>query len=164
MAEVILFGVPYGFQNSECDADSADFLGTFYIPRKQEFTMNTTRRKNKVYYSFLVNEKPGALFNDINGRPGSFFGISLVFDNKYVTDTNRLNKLFATAYNKYVKNHIIQEYPNGNRRWLTRDLDAAIKYVGTGMQHLIDTVPELQLSDIVKPLPQIQPQNLQMRR
>lgn len=165
MAELYLFGVPLGFQNSACDADTANFLGLFYDGmNKNEMVLNITRRKNKVFYSFLVNEKPGHSFCDINGRPGSFFGMSLVFDNRYVTDTERLKKMFLAAYNKYVKDQIIQEFSNGNRKWLTENMDTAAKHVANGMQNLMRDVPELSLNNIVKPLPPEQPQNTQIRR
>ena len=34
MADFYLFGVPHGFDTSQCDANIADFLGLFYAPHK----------------------------------------------------------------------------------------------------------------------------------
>jgi len=164
MAQIYLFGVPKGFQNSTCDANTADFLAYFYAPRKNEMSLDIQRRGNKMYYSFLVDAKNEHFFSDINGRAGSFLGLSLVLENKYITDKERLKKLFLAVYDQYIKNQIIQEYPNGNRKWLTQDMDAAIKHVANGMQHLINNTPELNIWASLQTLPTIRPQNNQIRR
>ena len=120
------------------------------------------RPNNDVHYIFLVYENADHAFTDINGRDGSFFGMTLVFHNQYVTDTEKLKKLFQKTYDNYVKGKIINEFPNGNKRWMIRSLknsnDKIATDVANGMNKLIKNYQEFNFSRDIQPLPPMQNQ------
>ena len=159
MAELIVFGVPYGFQTSKCDNETANFLSFFYSTWKpgEEFVVRR-RVDNSVHYIFLIHEKPNNVFIDADGRSGSFFGMDLAFKNHYVTDSNKVDKLLRLLYETYVKGEIIEELPNGSRRHKFKDFvvggnDFIGEYLVKGMQKLLKEHPELNLD--IRPLPPI---------
>ncbi len=162
MADLVLFGVPNGFSSSKCDAQTDNFLQLFYVPHKPGIEMKVYRRHNNdVHYVFLVYEKEGSVFIDADGRSGSFFGMSLIFHNEYIGNTANLYKLFQQTYDKYIKNQIIIERPNGVRQHKFETFnvpdDKIAEYVVRGMTSIIKQNPELNFMKDRYPLPP--PQN-----
>ena len=146
MAELIIHGVPNGHQVSKCDKDMVDFFGLFY-DNSDGIKTKVSRKNNDVIYNYLVYGKTGANFGDYNGRPGSYFGMSLVFHNRCAVDSNQVFNLLKTVYDNYVKNKIIQESPNGARKWLYQNIetpgDEIATYLAKGMNQIIQVHPEL---------------------
>lgn len=159
MAELIVFGVPYGFQTSKCDSETASFLEFFYSTWKPGTEFVVRRRvDNSVHYVFLVHENPNSVFTDAEGRRGAFFGMDLAFKNQYVTDPSKVNKLLQLLYDTYVKGEIIEELPGGSRRHKFKTFvnggdDFIGNYLVKGLQKLLKNHPELNLD--VRPLPPI---------
>ena len=166
MAGIIVFGVPKGFDTSKCDIDTRRFLERFYAPHAPGTEMKVVRMaNNSVHYLFMVYENEGKTFIDVDGRSGSFFGIDVMLQNQYITDTNKLLKLFQLTYDRYVKNKIIEERPNGARKHIFRtfndDGNTIATYVANGMNTLVKERPELNILEDVRQLP---PAQNQMRR
>jgi len=164
MAKIIVHGIPHGQQISECDKDLRAFFDIFYAPHKPGITKHFIRRKNNdVIYSYIVYENPGKQFSDFYGRKGSYFGISLVFHNEFVTDQNAVFGLLQATYDNYVKNQIISEDTNGTRKWMTPSIispdDKIATFVADGIIKTMRQKPEYSLDGKIKPLPPIQPQN-----
>lgn len=158
--DVVLHGVPNGEDTSKCDDATRNFLGLFYTNSKGIQTKVSRCQNNDVFYTYLVYQNPNAAFVDYNGRPGSYFGISLVFHNQYASDSNTVFKLLQNVYDNYVKNKIIQEMPNGSRKWLYPQLstpkDEIAEYVCNGMTVILQKHPELKFKTL--PLSPIQNQ------
>lgn len=159
--ELLVFGVPKGFDSSQCDRKTRDFLMRFYAPHKPGITFKTIRLvDNTIYYILLIYENQGTVFTDVDNRTGSFFGISLSLYNEYFTNPEKIKNLLQDTYYKYVKNHIIEERPNGARRYKVSALnlpgDKIGYYVLNGMQELIKGNPEYtKIFEETKPLPPI---------
>lgn len=158
MVSFYIFGVPNGFDSSKCGEDTLNFLQTFYVPHTPGFQFKVIRRHNNdVHYVFLVYENSGKVFADVNGRSGSFFGISLVLHNQYLSDANKVEKLMRITYDRYVKNQIIKEDTNGVRKFIIPSLnspdDRVVNYVAKGFTQIIQQNPELNLAGDIKPLP-----------
>lgn len=164
MAELVLFGVPNGQQISATDnQDAKAFLGLMYDGISRGIKTKVVRRANNdVHYVFAVYENQGNNFCDYNGRPGSHFGMSLIFHNRYIPDSDKVFKLLRAVYDNYVKNQIIKEEPNGLRKWMRPALatprDEITTYVANGMNNLIKNHPEFNFTRMVQPLPPIQKQ------
>ena len=162
MANLIVFGVPSGFQTGICDKATEEFLMLFYRPWKPgtDFVVQR-RRDDSVHYIFLVHENPGSVFSDVDGRGGSFFGLDLAFKNQYVTDSTKIEKLLQLLYDTYVKGQIIIEHPNGSRQHKFRNFvaggdDFIGNYLVKGLKKLVNDYPELNFWPDVKPLTPVQ--------
>jgi len=156
MANLVLFGVPAGLSTSKCDESEKSLINCFYCPHKPGIELRTYRRPdNTVHYVYLVYEKEGSMFLDVNGRGGSFFGMDLILKDNYITNTQILLKVFQKTYNDYVKDKIIKEFPGGNRKYLIQGFenadDSVARFVGGGMTSIMKN-PEFSLGKYVKPL------------
>lgn len=140
-------GVPNGHHVSKCDTCVTDFFGLFY-DNSDGIKTKVSRKNNDVIYNYLIYGNRGANFGDYNGRPGSYFGMSLVFHNQYTVDSNQVFKLLKIVYDNYVKNKIIQEFSNGARKWLYNNIetpgDEIATYVGNSMIKILKNYPELK--------------------
>ena len=161
MADLIIHGVPNGHDVSTCDKNTRDFFGLFYDASNGVKTNVTRRVNNDVVYSYLVYGNQDKKFTDYNGRPGSYFGMSLVFHNQYAPDSKSVFNLLKATYDAYVKNKVIKEFPDGSKRWLYQELstpgDEIAMYISKGMSHLLQTQPELNPK--VQTLPPVSNQN-----
>ena len=163
MAGIIVFGVPKGFDTSRCDINTRSFLERFYVPHNPGTEMKIVRGpNNSVHYLFMVYENKDMAFCDVDGRSGSFFGIDVMLQNQYITDTNKLLKLFQLTYDKYVKNKIVDETPNGVRKHKYRRFDVGnneiATYVANSMNALVKERPELNIFEDIRQLPPAQNQ------
>ena len=160
-AGVIVFGVPLGFDTSKCPLDIRTFLQNFYAPHAPGTAIKAIREGNTMHYVFLVYEKNSDVgFIDANGRGGSFFGIDVMFKNRYLPNTEKLKKLFDLTYERYVKDQIIQESPNGLRKHMFSRFgfedNRIANHVSNGMNKLVEKYPELNIFQDVRPLPPLQ--------
>lgn len=165
MSELVMFGVSKGWSNSACDTQTKNFIKLFYGTWNPGTEFKVIRRpNNKMHYVLLVHENPGSTFQDANGRSGSFFGMSLIFDNKYVQDANKVRQLLEATYKYYIKNKIIKESENGVRRWMVPALsvpgDTISHSVANGMMKILQYNPEFHraLQADTRPLPPLQNQ------
>ena len=100
------------------------------------------------YYTYLVYPEKGKKFSDINGREGSYFGISLVLRNQKVKeeDVIKLGNLLNEVYNIYIYNKYIKEYGNGNIQWMVEKLDEKMyQNIANGLNEIIKSKPELSI-------------------
>ena len=154
MAELIIHGVPLGHQVSKCDKKLYDLFGLFYDGSKGIIN-NVSRRGNDVIYSYLVYETPGANFSDFNGRTGSYFGMSLVLHGTYALNSSDMFRLLKATYDNFVKNKVIQEFPNGSRKWMYKQIDTPndgiATYISKGMAQILKEHPELTPKTLALP-------------
>lgn len=152
MAGFYVFGVPNGEQTSKCDENTRLFLQRFYVTNRTGVYKNTFYRKggNEAHYVFLVYPDKGAHFMDANGCSGSYFGMDFVLYGKYSTNPTKVFNLLQETYNQYVKDKVIQEFPNGNKKWLIDNLVAnnykIARDIAVGVQHLLQTRQDLNLA------------------
>ena len=133
------------------------FLQTFYITDRNGIHRKMYRRPgNEMHYVFLVYPDSGTKFLAADGRPGSYFGMDFVMHGKYAGNLNKVFNLLQTTYDEYVKNKVIQEFPNGNKQWMYANLDAnndkIARYIAAGVEHLLQTRQELNLTGELFPM------------
>ena len=150
MVRLVLFGVPSGFSCSECPKEDSRFLESNYVDNRKGNQLHIERLPSgSIYYSYLMYPPEGRFFTSEEGRAGSFFGMSIVLKDQVITDINKLTKLFQKTYQEYVKDKIIKELANGNKKFLVYDLrpknDAIAKYVAQGLVNIIKNNPELNV-------------------
>ncbi len=150
MSRFILYGVPLGFSCSDCSHEDYEFLRLDYIRGRHNNQLQIQRRQNgDTYYNYLMYPPEGHNFTDSAGRAGAFFGMSVILTNQVITDVNKLTLLFQKVYQDYVKDKIIAELPNGNKKFLVSNLhsdnDALAMYVARGMANIMKNNPELNI-------------------
>lgn len=163
MAKIVLFGAPKGFGDigiSKGDEQLLNLLQTFDSGLVDSGKKRLVRRYgNTMHYIFLVYKNKNSEFFEYQGRAGSFFGIDLILTDQEITNQDQLSKLIMETYNKYVKNHIIQELPDGRLEYMIPKFDDKIwHFVGDGFMDLLRTQPELDIRKSLKPLTQVAPE------
>ena len=159
MAEFIVHGVVSGQEISQCKKESRVFCENFYTNDKG--IKKDIRRLvgNRMAYSYLVYEEPNRMFLSYTGRPGSYFGMTLIFENQQVTNPDALFKILETTYNYYVKDNVIEDKTPGPRKWLYPTLtdpnDTVANYIGKGLEQIFKQNPGLLK---YQPLPPLQQQ------
>lgn len=163
-ASLVVFGVPKGFDCTRCESETKNFLLGFYNGNTGGQKFGVIRRyNNEVHYVFLVyKNRPEDVFSDCDGRDGAFFGMSLYLKNQQFANPQKIRKILQTVYDNYIKNKIVEEKPNGVRHFLLPELksddDRVVKYVANGLMKTIQSNPEFNLANDIKPLPPIQNQ------
>lgn len=141
MADFVIHGVVDGQQISKCDAIAHQVCGSYYISATGIRSDIKRLADNRMAYSLLFYGEPGKPFISYTGRPGSYFGMTLFLKNQRVANPDNLFKILLATYNHYVKNKIIKEFPNGNRKWAYPTLndadDTVAKYVGNGFMQIL---------------------------
>lgn len=158
MAKFILFGVPFGESISDCSKEDRAVLGQEYSPGQHGEQLHVVKHPNgNNYYNYLIYPKENERFDDAAGRKGAFFGMSVVLNNQVIADTDKLIKLFKKTYQDYVKDKLIKEYPNGNKRFMVSQLrskdDMFANYVGKGFMNIMKKNPELNIFHSIKTVP-----------
>ena len=163
MARFLLCGVPLGFSCSECPQEDRKVLETNYADGHYGDQLQIVRLPNgNMYYNYLMYPPKGRFFADAAGRSGAFFCMSLVVQNQIVNDTDKLIKLFQKTYQEYVKDKIITEQNDGNKKFLVSNLrpkgDGLAIAVGQGFMDIMKKNPELNIFHNIKAYspPQIQ--------
>ena len=155
MSRFILYGVPLGFSCSDCPKEDYKYLELNYVDNRKENQIHIQRLPSgNTYYSYLMYPSEGRLFSDAAGRSGAFFGMSIVLQDQVITDINKLTKLFQKTYQYYVKDKIIKELPNGNKKFLVCSLrskdDTLAVQVGKGLMEIMKNNPELNIFNNIK--------------
>lgn len=106
-----VFGVPDGFDLYQGDASDTSYYQLFYDGSKENTKLAVHRKANgQVSYSYLKYR----MFS-VEGRPGAFFGMSVVFNDEYCGDTAKLYRLFDSVYEEIIiKKKILLEEVKGS--------------------------------------------------
>ena len=158
MAEFIVHGIVNGQEISKSSESARVFCESFYMPNKG--IKQDVRRLvgNRMAYSYIIYEEPGRPFLGYTGRPGSYFGMTLIFQNTQVSNPDMLFKVLQTVYDNYVKGKVIQENPSGSRKWLYPTLndskDTVANYIGKGLEHILKLNPGIIKYQPLSPLPE----------
>ena len=141
----IAYGVTKGFSCME-DKNSEKIKG-FYCPDSGTKMRVRKYADNSVGYHFLMYPQKGESFSDNDGRNGSFFGMSLFFNNNYCKNPQKIFKIFETIYDKSIKNKLIKEFDNGNRKYAIDSFSnpKVEEYMFKAFVNVMQN-PELQLS------------------
>lgn len=104
--EIFIHGVPDG-QKIYGKKDDLPYLQSFYGRSDNEETkflieFRNLNGRNYCYYSYLKSRNIIAF----NGRPGSYFGVSIRIDT-YCTDFVNMYRLMDVVYNKYVLGSVL---------------------------------------------------------
>lgn len=159
MAEFVVHGIVNGQEVSKASESARIFCEGFYVSAKG--IKKDIRRLvgNRMAYSYIIYEEPGRPFLGCSGRAGSYFGMTLIFQDKQVSNPDVLFKILKTTYDNYVKGKVIQEAPSGARKWLCPTLndsnDTVASYIGKGLEAVLKANPE---SIKYQPLPPLQQQ------
>ena len=151
----IIYGVPLGFSCSVCPREDYKYLELNYVDNRRGNQLHIQRLPSgNTYYSYLMYPQEGKLFSDAAGRPGAFFGMSIVLKDQVITDINKLAILFQKTYQDHVKDKIIKELPNGNKKFLVSSLrskdDTLAIEVGKGLMGVMKNNPELNVFNNIK--------------
>lgn len=148
MADLVIFGTPKGNQTSQCDADTQKLINTFSIPRTGVHNKMFFRSNNTAHYVLLIYPNPNAKFISADGNENSMFGMDFILRNHTAVNPAKIFNLLQTTYEQYVKNKIIQESPNGDKKWLCNNIatpdNKIAQSINDGMQNLIKNNPEFQ--------------------
>lgn len=155
MGRFVLYGVPLGFSCSECPKEDYRFLELNYIDNRKGNQLHIQHLPNgNTYYNYLVYPSEGCIFTDAEGRKGAFFGMSIVLKDQVITDIDKLARLFQKTYENYIKDKIIKEFANGNKKFLVNSMrpdgDTLALYVGRGLVNITKTNPELNIFNDIK--------------
>lgn len=157
MAEFVIHGIVNGQEVSKSSESARAFCEGFYVPNKG--IKHDIRRLvgNRMAYSYVIYEEPGRPFLGYTGRSGSYFGMTLIFQDKQVSNPDILFKVLQTTYDKYVKDKVIQE-TSGNRKWLCTTLndskDTVAGYIGKGLENILKSNPGIIKYQPLPPMPQ----------
>lgn len=157
MADLVIHGVTDGQDFSKCDDIAYTVCGNYYTDAAGIKTDIKRLPDNRMVYSLLFYGEPDKKFVSYTGRSGSYFGMTLFLKNQQVTNPKDLFRMLLTTYNRYVKGKIIQEFPNGNKKWLVPTLrdanDTVATYIGNGFQQILQENPGVLK---FQPLPPLQ--------
>lgn len=156
MAEIVVHGVVQGQEISKCDETANRICGSYYIPATGIRSDIKRLPDNRMAYSLLFYGEPNKPFISYTGRDGSYFGMTLFLQNQQVANPDDLFRVLLATYNHYVKGKIIQELPNGSRKWMVQTLrdseDTVAKYVVNGFAKIHAKYPSLIKIQPLQPL------------
>ena len=141
VAEFVIHGIVNGQEISKSSESARVFCESFYVNGKG--IKQDIRRLvgNRMAYSYVIYEEPGRPFLGYGGRPGSYFGMTLILQDKQVSNPDILFKILRDTYNKYVKDKVIQDKTSGPRKWLyptlTDSNDTVANYIGKGLEQIL---------------------------
>lgn len=106
------FGVSRGYTSFHVKDKHKAYLDMFYSNLEKEYgrKMYVYKRKDgDVFYSLLVYKDAGKNFLDSCGRPGSFFGMTLVFNGLQFKDARKVWTVLNDVYDNSIKGNIISD-------------------------------------------------------
>lgn len=119
--EFKIFGAPHTFDMYQGSEGEIGYFQNFDNGGKEKVKFTIHRMvSGKVSYSYLRYN-----FISSSGRPNSFFGMSVVFDQHYCKDIDALFKLFDAVYEGIVLNNKIlleelDNHPSAQAKYLVR--------------------------------------------
>lgn len=100
-----IYGAPYGFDLYEGSEQELNYFQVFDNGSTESVKMTIHRlSNNQISYNYL---RYGYVTS--GGRPGSFFGMSVVFNKSYCSDFMRMYQLFEAVYGTITKNAVLLE-------------------------------------------------------
>lgn len=124
--ELFIHGVPQG-QKAWGKDDDRDYINNLYTKATENtkflIELRTVKGKNYCYYSYLK-------YNNVvasDGREGSYFGLSLRFD-QYCVHALRMYQLLEIVYGRYIVNTLLAEGA-GRIKFLVSDFDSKDKEI-----------------------------------
>lgn len=148
MAHIILFGTPGSFSHSDLKGVRTEFLSK-YIGDYSDMVSKQSFDVNGSHYILLVYQNSGKQFLDQQGNPNCFLGIDLVIPDKKFLNPVIARNLLIKTYETYIKDKMVQELPNGDRKFMVSYLDDKMAdEVYTGLMNITKTNPELNVFDV----------------
>lgn len=145
MAHIILFGTPGKFSHSDLKGVRTEFLSK-YIGDYSDMVSKQSFDANGSHYILLIYQNSGKQFLDTQGNPGCFLGIDLVIPDKKFFNPSTVRALLIKTYETYIKDKLVQELPNGDRKFIVSSLDDKMADdVYTGLMNITKTNPELDV-------------------
>lgn len=141
---IFIHGVPIGHEIcGSTQQEEQEFLQQFYnLKTNQSVLMQTDMTANRSYYTYLRKNN----FSNAEGRPGSYFGITVGIDHEYCANVSKLYSILDTIYNRICVNNLVRESSNGSS-FLVREISSA-QYNGTLLVDIIKTNIEKNLSGL----------------
>ena len=157
MAYLVMHGVPHGFQSTKCSENIQTRLEKFYTYSQSGTQQYATRWLNNTIYSYVVYDN----VISHSGRPGSQFGISIVFPNEFVVNQGTIFKILKLIYETHIKNKIVKENPNGQKQWLYSNINTPemTEYIRNCANDILAKHPDLDFT--TQPLPPLSDLSLQ---
>lgn len=128
--DAFIYGVPMGFDFIGSDSTCSNLFKSFYTgeenPPKLSIEIRSIQDKKYSYYNYLIyRSATGGGISDFNGRPGSFFGISLRFENAVCTNVHAIYHAFELAFQSKAK-ALLKPTANGFRYLISSFSEASI--------------------------------------
>ncbi|MFZ1705308.1 MAG: hypothetical protein WAT79_13250 [Saprospiraceae bacterium] len=120
--DIYIYGVPHGFNLFNAESSWNDYFQLFYDESTETSKLTIHRREDGlISYNYLRYKLISA-----EGRPGAFFGISVIFNNLYCNDVSKLFRFFENLYEKYILTNeiIIRELldkTHGNAQFIIKE-------------------------------------------
>jgi hypothetical protein len=102
-----IFGAPKSFEIYPNNRKEIKYFKSLYSVSKDDEKMIVQRRGNgQVFYSYLR-------YNLVNNgfQYGAFFGMAVVFKDKYCIDVTKLYQIFQSVYNAILKSDVLLRKP-----------------------------------------------------
>ncbi len=145
-----IFGAPYTFDLYQGTENEIAYFQKFDNGGKENVKLLIHRMMSgKVSYSYLRYN-----FISSTGRPNAFFGMSIVFDNEYCKDIQKLFELFDAIYNGLIlKNGILLSAlpgnPNAQAKYCVRTFAEASGEVINIENNIINNLNKHFVNDIL---------------
>jgi tetratricopeptide (TPR) repeat protein len=144
-----IFGAPYTFDLYLGNESEIRYFQNFDGSGKENSKLTIHRLKNgKVSYSYLRYN-----FISSSGRSNSFFGMSVVFDNEYCEDIEKIFDLFDVIYKDIILNNSIliaelKDNPTAQAKYLVRTFAEAESEVKKIENNIINNLKSYFSNDI----------------
>lgn len=106
ISEIYFFGsLADGFKVYPAKNSSSNWYSSFYNNTEENYKLHIVKKGDSVTYTYV---KYGLLTSLNDGRTGSFFGLSIVFNNKYFNNIDVfINKICVQIFKALIKEKII---------------------------------------------------------
>ena len=143
--KVFLHGVPIGHEMCGATTEAErDYLKQFYGTKSAASTMMQTDIVNGVsYYSYIRKND----FSNAEGRPGSYFGITVSLGRNICKDVASLYNILDATYKKFCVGSIVRENANGGM-FLVREINSA-KYRGHAILDCAQEIVEKNIDGLI---------------
>lgn len=111
--DLYVHGVPIGHEICGCN-ENLDYIKGFYnhdVKVEVSTLLQIDIVNGKSFYTYLHKKN----VRNAEGRPGSYFGLTVSFSNKYCTNVQMLYSILATIYKKICVNNLIKTDSDGER-------------------------------------------------
>ncbi|MBR3511091.1 MAG: hypothetical protein IKN73_03445 [Alphaproteobacteria bacterium] len=148
MSRLIVFGSPNGFSSSDCSDAEIEFFQKFNTERNG-IQIRMYMRPDGNHNILSVYPEKGKSFFDINGNNVGFFCIDFVSEKNQIMNPMQMQSLLKKTYEMYIKNRLIQETPDGDRKFLITSLKSQNNQIANDIYNcilnIIKTNPELDV-------------------